>query len=169
MASFDSTRAEKWACVKHLPFLFLRFAEDDLSILRVREEWSLEMRWPWFLTEPLGVQGPWRGARWVPVGPSCPLAGSKQPAHRLAAGPPGETFPSSAFPGLPSHREPSHTTPLKASQHLSLSVKRNRSGEKKRAMELSEGISRLRSRGCLVCAWGRTSHCNGTSCSVTVF
>lgn len=41
MVSFSSTRAEKQAWVKHLPFLFLHFAEDDLSILRVRggEAW----------------------------------------------------------------------------------------------------------------------------------
>jgi len=101
------------------------------------------MRWPWFLTEALGIQEPQRGARWEPTGPSFPLAGSNQPAHPPAAGPPGADFTSSAFPGLTSHREPSYGVPLKASQHISLYVKRNRSEEEKMAMELNEGISWL--------------------------
>lgn len=166
---FQLHDSRKTCLRKASPLFFLMLCRRWSEHPQSEGEWRLDMRWLWFLTEPLSVQGPrWR-ARWAPIGPSCPLAGSNQPAHRPPAGPPGGTFPSSAFPGLPSHREPSHATPFKASQHLSLYVKGNRSGEEKRGMELSEGILRLWSWGCLVCTWGRASHRNGISCSVTVF
>lgn len=135
---------------------------------RSEGEWSLEMRQPGVLMEPLGVQGPWWGARWAPVAlPARWLEVTSQHTDPL------QVTQGGLFPGQPSQDlqvpgSPPTPPPLKASQHLSLYVKRNRS-EEKRVMELREGISGLRSRGCSVCVWCRASHCNGISCSVTVF
>lgn len=93
-------------------------------------KWSLEMRWPWFPLRTLGLQRPWWGTR-------CP---SSLPALWLEVTS-TQTYsrcPSSAFPGLPCHREPPHTNPLKHPSTFHFMSRETGVGRKKEQWSLAK-------------------------------